>query len=336
MDWSEPGVEQVTANIFRVPVPLPNDGLRAVNVYALCSGDGVVLVDGGWAFAGSLTHLETGLRQIGRRLDDVRQVLVTHAHRDHYTQAAALRQRRAGTQITLGEGERGNIEEMIAAGRENRVTRRFAALDVAGSDRLIAWAADGATPVGEGWEPPDVWAKDGTECVAGEVVLRVIATPGHTTGHVVYRDAAGGLLFAGDHVLPRITPSIGFEAAPVRWPLRDYLDSLALMLTLPDTRLLPAHGPVTASVHDRVRELLAHHDARLRSTLRAVADGARTGYETAGRLPWTRRSRPLDELDAFNQCLAVSETMAHLDVLVLRGQLHCTQREDGARRYAVR
>jgi glyoxylase-like metal-dependent hydrolase (beta-lactamase superfamily II) len=335
MDWSEPCAEQVAPNIFRVPVPLPNDGLRAVNVYALCSGDDVTLVDGGWAFTGSLEHLEAGLRQIGRRLDDVRQVLVTHAHRDHYTQATLLRHGRPETRITLGDGERGNLEELIAAGREGRSSRSFEVLKAAGSDRLIAWAADRPSPGDEGWQLPDVWAKDGAECRAGEVVLRVIATPGHTSGHVVYRDADGGLLFAGDHVLPRITPSIGFEAAPVRWPLRDYLDSLALMLTLPDTRLLPAHGPVTASVHERVRELLSHHDVRLQATLGAVADGAGTGWEAAGRLPWTRRLRALDQLDLYNQGLAVSETMAHLDVLVLRGLLRCTQREDGVRVYDV-
>ena len=41
--------------------------------------------------------------------------------------------------------------------------------------------------------------------------LRVVPTPGHTQGHVVFTDSASGLLFAGDHVLPHITPSIGFE-----------------------------------------------------------------------------------------------------------------------------
>jgi glyoxylase-like metal-dependent hydrolase (beta-lactamase superfamily II) len=37
----------------------------------------------------------------------------------------------------------------------------------------------------------------------------------------VFADHAAGLLFAGDHVLPRITPSIGFEPVPAAQPLRD-------------------------------------------------------------------------------------------------------------------
>ena len=88
----------------------------------------------------------------------------------------------------------------------------------------------------------------------GDRTLRVVATPGHTQGHVVFRDEAAGLLFAGDHVLPHITPSIGFEAVPVELALGHYLRSLRLVREMPDMRLLPAHGPVRPSVHDRVDE----------------------------------------------------------------------------------
>ena len=57
--------------------------------------------------------------------------------------------------------------------------------------------------------------------------LEPLPTPGHTRGHLCFLDAAAELLFAGDHVLPHITPSIGFEPAGNRMALRDYLSSLA-------------------------------------------------------------------------------------------------------------
>jgi len=333
VDWSDPEPEQVAADLFRIPLPLPNDGLRAVNAYALRGGDGAVLIDGGWAFAGGFAHLESGLAKVGLRPSDVRQVLVTHAHRDHYTQAVELRER-YGARVALGDGERDSLLAVMDAVKEGKVTRRFEVLYPAGAEHLVAELDSRPGSFGEaGWELPDEWVPDRARYPAGTASLEAIATPGHTGGHVVYRDAVRGLLFAGDHVLPSITPSIGFEAAPARWPLRDYLDSLRLMLTLPDTRLLPAHGPVTDSVHLRVRELLDHHDARLQATLRAISDGAHTGLAVAGRLLWTRRNHPLDALNLYNQCLAVSETMAHLDVLVLRGQLACAPREDGVRWY---
>ena len=118
-----------------------------------------------------------------------------------------------------------------------------------------------------------------------------------------------------------ITPSIGFEAAGNRMALRDYLASLARTLALPDARLLPAHGPVSASTHDRINELLAHHDQRLAETHQAVLAGNATPYEVARAIKWTRRQRLFSDLDLFSRVQAVNETAAHLEVLALRGQL---------------
>jgi glyoxylase-like metal-dependent hydrolase (beta-lactamase superfamily II) len=137
----------------------------------------------------------------------------------------------------------------------------------------------------------------------------------------VYADRAAGLLFAGDHVLSTITPSIGFEPAYVQQPLRDYLDSLAKVRRMPDLTLLPAHGPVMESSHARVDELVAFHDVRLEQSLKAVESGARTAWEVAGELPWTRRDRRRDELGPFDAVLAAFETLAHLELLALQGRL---------------
>ena len=115
---------------------------------------------------------------------------------------------------------------------------------------------------------------------------------------------------------PRSGSSAGNRAA-----LTDYLSSLAKTLTLPDARLLPAHGPVTVSTHARVKELLAHHDERLDETLEAVQAGHATPYQAAKAIKWTRGQRPFGDLDTFSQVQAVNETAAHLEVLKARGQL---------------
>jgi hypothetical protein len=95
--------------------------------------------------------------------------------------------------------------------------------------------------------------------------------------------------------------------------------------------LLPAHGPVAPSVHARVDELVTHHGRRLDLTEAALHHGASTAFEVACQLTWTRRERHLDELDLFNQMLAVAETAAHLELLVAQGRV---RREDaGVRRY---
>ncbi len=310
--------------MHRIPLPLPGDALKAVNTYAISTGDGVVMVDGGWAMADATDVLERGLGEIGHRLRDVREFLVTHVHRDHYTHAVAVR-RITGARVGLGAGEKASLDAIhtVTAHPEAVRMRRAGAADIAA--RIEGW--DGDHDLTD-WEQPDHWLDDGIDVELGSRTLRVIATPGHTVGHVVFHDAGAGALFAGDHVLPHITPSIGVQLVRPESPLRDYLDSLRLVLQLPDSRLLPAHGPVTDSTHHRVQELLQHHDQRLTETAEAVAAGASTGFEVAGRLGWTRRRRRLDELDVFNQMLAVSETVAHLDVLVERGWLTRTDVDD--------
>ena len=160
-------------------------------------------------------------------------------------------------------------------------------------------------------------------------------TPGHTRGHLVYHDAAAAIMFAGDHVLPHITPSIGFEPAGNRMALSDYLGSLARTLALPDARLLPAHGPTAGSTHERVHELLAHHDTRLAETLGAVRAGNATPFDVAKAIKWTRRHRDFAGLDLFSQVQAVNETAAHLEVLAMRGQVTHSVSAGGTDLYEV-
>lgn len=331
--WIEPGAYPVGPGVYRIPLPLPQDGLRAVNVYAIADGEQVVLIDSGWALVESEALLTSALRDIGYGLGHIREFLVTHVHRDHYTQAVAIR-RTHGTRVTLGEGEQPSLAAIQEAVRTRRRPNN-AHLVRAGAAALLPRLSDRGGAGTVLWDSPDEWLRDGVDLPLRTRTLRVIATPGHTRGHVVFHDPAAGALFAGDHVLPHITPSIGFEFPPAEAPLRDYLDSLRLVRSLPDATLLPAHGPVAPSVHARVDELLDHHEQRLTETAKAVEHGADTAFAAAHVLRWTRRGRHFDDLDLLSQMLATTETMAHLDVLVLRGWLAVTVAEDGVAHYAV-
>ena len=334
-EWAEPGVYPVAPGVHRVPLPLPTDGLRAVNVYVIAGDGGLVLIDSGWALEVARRDLTSALAALGAGLGDIRSFLVTHVHRDHYTLAVQLRREFGGT-VSLGLGERQAIA-VLSGGTAEPFAPQLAELRASGADALIGNLADTARALPGGaadWEEPDKWLTPYEEIGVAGRALTVIPTPGHTRGHVVFRDAAAGLLFAGDHVLPHITPSIGFEAVPSRQPLQDFLGSLRLVRSLPDMRLLPAHGPVAPSAHTRIDELLAHHDDRLARCLAAVRDGAATAYQAAGFLRWTRRQRRLGELDPFSQMLAVIETRAHLELLAAQGHL-VSSVHDGVVRYEV-
>ncbi len=316
---------------------MPNDGLRAVNVYAVETSEGLVLIDSGWAVADARTRLASGLAARGFGLGDIRRFLVTHVHRDHYTQAIAVR-RDFGTRVSLGADEEPTLRANMDPDRTYTAIRQR---------RLIAQGApDFAREVGgllpdppasdriRNWELPDDWLHGGGRVVLGSRTLDIVATPGHTSGHVVFVDDPSGLLFAGDHVLPQITPSISLEAVGPPNPLGAFLDSLALVRAMPDRMLLPAHGPVTASVHARVDELIAHHGQRLDECERAVLAGDPTVYAVAGALRWTRHGYALSELDAFNRMMAIGETGAHLTLLVAQGRLSVRDL-DGVIHYAA-
>jgi glyoxylase-like metal-dependent hydrolase (beta-lactamase superfamily II) len=333
-------VEDLGGGVYRIPLPLPGDALTAVNVYAIADDDGVDLIDSGMALVQAREQLTSSLAKIGFGLGDIRNFFITHIHRDHYTLAVELRTSLRG-QICLGEGERVNLEA-IRDVHDGRGEPGFIAMLCAmGAEELAQKirrdmaprTADPQPPLQ--WSDPDRWLADGAVINLRSRALRAIYTPGHTRGHVVFHDEPNAVLFAGDHVLPHITPSIGFQPAITRNALRQYLDSLRLMLTLPDSRLLPAHGPVCTSTHQRVNELLEHHETRLAQTLQAASGGLTSAFDAAKAIPWTRRQRKFADLDPMSQLLAIGETSAHLEVLVARGQLTRQTAPEGVDHYTL-
>ena len=364
LQWIEEGAHQVAVGVYRIPLPLPSDGLRAVNVYAIEAARGLVLIDSGWALANSRDQLERSLAAIGAALPDIRQFLVTHLHRDHYTQAIEVR-RLLGTPVALGAEEKHSIDALL--GTDFRpLGAQLAVLATAGAGQLARQLAEltASRPAGGGkgpafnvggiagedhpplrpadtfaaaigYEAPDEWIGPGEVFDLGTRTLTAIPTPGHTRGHVVFADADAGLLFAGDHVLPHITPSIAFEERPPALPLADYLESLNVVRRLPDMRLLPAHGPVSPSTHARIDELADHHDSRLRAMAEVLSVSELTASDVAEAIPWTSRQRKLADLDPMNQMLAVCETVYHLDLLVAQAAAVNQVDDDGIRRYRL-
>ncbi len=337
--WAEPGVEDLGDGLYRIPLPLPGDALTAVNVYAMAGDDGVDLIDAGMALVQARERLTGALAQLGYGLPDIRNFFITHIHQDHYTLAVELRTTLRGL-ITLGAGERANMDAIrdVAEGRAEvgfiEMLPRMGAAELAAQVRELLGPRFADPQPKLEWSDPDRWLPDGAV-------------------HRPARPDAARHPHARAHQRPRRVPRRGGRAA-VRWRPRaaahhpvdrlpaghhpvcrstQYLGSLRLMLALPDTRLLPAHGPVQPSTHARVHQLLEHHETRLAQTLAAATAGPVTAFQAAGALPWTRRQRKLAELDVMNQLLATGETAAHLEVLVARGQLARERSAEGIDRY---
>lgn len=328
--WADEGAWPVAAGIHRIPLPLPSDVLKAVNVYVIETDHGLTMVDGGWAIQTAKDVLERGLRALGAGFKDIDRFLVTHVHRDHYSLAALLGEEYGAT-VVLGAEEKASLDLLNDHSRPREETPFFASLVSAGAVGIAEqWSTvEGAVPTQTAWRYPDTWFEGDQQIRVGKRTLDAVHTPGHTAGHYVFADRQAGLLFAGDHILPTITPSIGFTMPPAPDPLGDFIASLTKVRALPDLLVLPAHGPVAPSTHARVDELLVHHEQRLTRSLATLAGRPLSALEAATQLGWTRHERSFDELDLFNQGIAAMETKAHLELLVARGLATRSTSSDG-------
>jgi glyoxylase-like metal-dependent hydrolase (beta-lactamase superfamily II) len=147
--------------------------------------------------------------------------------------------------------------------------------------------------------------------------LRALHTPGHTPGHLCFIDEGSKRLFAGDHILPRITPNISLEPDGPASPLADYLLSLAKVRDLNVEEVMPAHEWRFRGLAVRADEIAAHHERRLAELLAAIAAHPNaTPWDLASKLTW---SRSWDQYSGHLRVSAVTETAAHVRELVDRG-----------------
>lgn len=324
--WTRPGAFEVAKGVFRIPLPMPTNGLRAVSTYAIRSGADLLMIDSGWAVPEAMTGLQDALELINAGPGDISEFAITHAHGDHYTLAVEVRER-YGTPIAIGAGEEANILAVMADWDSGYHVQQRHLIEAGASDlaaEFDQWRTGHSHTsrfAKERYELPDRWLHNGEVIDVGHHEIRARVTPGHTSGHVVYIDHAEGIIFSGDHILPHITPSVGFEPVPPALPLRDFLASLESMLELPDLSVMPAHGPAGFSLHDRSLELLRYHETRLSDMLTVVLAGGRHPLDVARGIGWTRRNTHFDALDPFNRTLALNETVAHLRLLEDRGDL---------------
>jgi glyoxylase-like metal-dependent hydrolase (beta-lactamase superfamily II) len=320
--WRErvmPPVEQLAGDLWSIPVPIPNNPLRYVSSYVFASGGGLVLLDTGWAADASWEALVAGLDSIGAAPADVRGILVSHMHFDHLGLAGRMRDA-SGAWIAMHPADRAIIANPILRDPERAVAREVAFLISLGASADEAATAVGSSSGYRGFTTmalPDRVLSDGDVADVPGWRLRAVHTPGHTPGHLCFVDEPSQRLFAGDHILPRITPNISVHAVERVDPLFDYLNSLAKVRDLKVDEVMPAHEWRFRGLAQRADDIAAHHERRLAELLAAIASHPdATSWDLAGRLTW---SRSWDQYSGRMRISAVTETAAHVIELVRRG-----------------
>lgn len=304
--------------VFRLVLPLPFPGLEAVNAYLLADGDGAVLVDcgiydparedGGWS------DLSAAIETTGYRVTDVRTLILTHAHIDHFGMAPLV-VKESACEVWMHAAASADLEVL----RDPDSARRRLA-DMLRDHGVGAAEIDELTRF-EDWRAFVAGSVDPTSDLEGGEVLsaggrqwKVVHTPGHAQSHVCLWSAVHGLLISGDHLLPKITPHIDFGRGRVEDPLGQFLRSLALIEDLDPSLVLPGHGRPFPEGAERARVVMRHHDRRLGAILQVVRKRPRSANEIVDEIFG-------EQLLNFDRRLALGEALAHLAYLRHRGEV---------------
>lgn len=310
--------------------------LDHVNIYLIEDGDGWLLIDTGVGNAASLAFwnsmLEAGSSGplSGRPIS---RILVTHHHPDHLGAAGYLAAR-TGAPLLMSETEYLTALHLVRGSHtceDEHVTRFYKQLGL-GPDQVTALA--GHLPRYRAVVPdlPSSFQplRAGDQISAGSRRWTVLLEPGHAPAQVLLHAAEDNILIAADHVLTRISPNISvLDRSPEDDPLGRYLASLQNLRGLvPDSGLvLPGHHLPFRILHERTRELEAHHEERCLQIARACHERGRTVAELLPALfPFM--------LDAHQLWFAFSEILAHLNYMARHGRLE-PRDSHGRRRWGV-
>ena len=284
-----------------------------MNCY-LIEGDRLTLLDCGVDWEDGLEALESGLRDVGFQPASIDRLVVTHLHPDHVGMAPRLSERwhceivmheRSVDRIPRYNDTAGFAESIRGLARRHGVpeTMRPGFVDVATRAPFMPLMRD-----------PDQVVADGDRIpITDSRWLDVLHTPGHEASHICLRDSLTGILFSGDHVLPRITPVIMVddEGSDV---LGDYLASLQRLVDLEVGLTYPAHGGIVEHGARRAEQISLHHDRRLSGMLDVVSLAPTTAWEVM-----IESYRP--NLNSIEQRLALRETVSHLEHLRTRNEV---------------
>ena len=322
---------EVTPGIYRMPLPLPVPTLSHVNTYLVKGDEGCLLIDTGWNTDESFDSLKEQLAELGIEGREISQIVVTHAHPDHYGMAGKLKELYGATlyfhhlEKDFIETRYVNMEELIQElgqwlQRNGVPPERLAELQKASLPMLKF-----VTPI-----MPDTTLYGGETITCGDFSFEVMPTPGHAPGHICLYEPGKKILFSGDHILPTITPHVGLHPQSGSNPLGDYLDSLERLKNLEVNFVLPGHEQPFTEFRERIEGISLHHRLRNAEILAALGSDAKTAFELTTGITWLHDVNGVGwhKLVSWDKRMAILETLAHLEVMRAKGELDKFNRDD--------
>jgi glyoxylase-like metal-dependent hydrolase (beta-lactamase superfamily II) len=300
---------------IQLPITMEQSDLEYINVYLIEGSQGYLLVDSGWNTDESFTTLHNYLVKNGIGFQDIKQILVTHVHPDHYGMAGRIK-KLSGATIAMHHIEKDFIEPRYVKMEPllHQTDRLLVANGV--PEKEMVGLRDATLGLVNFIVPtlPDKTLHDGETITTGTFTFRVIWTPGHSSRHICLYEPDKKVLLSGDHILPKITPNIGLHPQSIENPLGRYIKSLQEIRKLDIELTLPGHDKPFKNLKPRIDEILRHHDLRNQEILGTIENKAKTAYKIAQEISWGDGNRWHD-LPPFHKRMAVFETLAHLEMM---------------------
>ncbi|MBP8695411.1 MAG: MBL fold metallo-hydrolase [Syntrophobacterales bacterium] len=312
-------IEKILPDLFRITLPMPFR-LRHVHVYALLHDGKVALFDTGMNIPETYRVLDEELATLGKTTKDIDHIFLTHFHADHCGIAGRL-QEISGAAVYLSQSDEMRLqynsrhEELVERARNFFLPQGLPQKAMDNLAKLMAVFRKATVPfrVDRRLSPGDSFSLGGR-------TVEVIAAPGHTAGQMCFYLPGEGILLAGDHILPDITPNLSPDIFRLEYrPLSSFLESLGAIRDLPVRMVYPAHGDAYPDLARRVDEIREHHAERTQLIVEALQGKEKTAFEVSGDIFG-------EDLPEFDQFLALNETYVHIVELVDRGEVRAVER----------
>jgi glyoxylase-like metal-dependent hydrolase (beta-lactamase superfamily II) len=305
--------------VHRIRVPTPFY-VGAVNVY-LIQEEPLTLIDVGPRTDEAIEALRSGLARLGHRLTDVKRIIITHAHADHYGLARTVYEE-SGASLMIHAWD----APAVLTTANYQVYRKLLTTTGVPSETIDQMEAGQAHFLGWAHQLDEVQClEDEAEIDFEHESLQVVHTPGHTPGSISLARMSNRTIFTSDTVLKNITPNPVLSPDPVDESKRfqslgEYLVSLARLRSLAPTLLRGGHGEDVSDYDEHFNRLYRHTQSRQAKLIGLLPKLGATAWEASEKLFPTARG--------YHKFLALSETSAHLDFAVSENKLRLERKAE--------
>jgi glyoxylase-like metal-dependent hydrolase (beta-lactamase superfamily II) len=279
-----PRGEKVLPGVWRLRLALPWPGVPHGNVWAVAGDGGIVLFDTGIGGKGRMRQLDLALGQVGFGVEDVKLLVCTHSHTDHYGLAAPIVEA-AGCELWIHPAWE-HVRPMAddpAAALENRIeVARQSGVPAEALERYRE-SRSGDTETGiDAIIEPDRDLLPGVEVETDLGAWQVYETPGHAPSHVVLHQPERRLLISGDHLLGRTV--LFFDHGHSPDPVGEFLGGLDEVEPLEVDLVLPGHGRPFRDPDVKIAEARRQVDELIGKVKASLAEGEKTAFEIVGEI----------------------------------------------------